>query len=102
MNFLQGCFRSHFSQFPWPRTSGDPWRISEEWQDGGWQGDQKRLEHDEAKALVRVWELALCLQNETRDNLDQVETELRVLVGERAYCSGNLPGPIPRWRVPRR
>jgi hypothetical protein len=80
-----------------------PTMLGEAWHEGGgWQATQKKEEHQETLQLRRIWQLALALHEEEKEDLEQLEGELRGLVGDAAYCSGNLPGPIPFWRVPRR
>lgn len=80
-----------------------PTMLGEAWHDaGGWQATQKKEEHQETLQLRRIWQLALSLHEEEKVDLDQLEAELRGLIGDGAFCSGILPAPIPFWRVPRR
>lgn len=89
---------------PFPGAVIAAWSmIGETWHEGGgWQGTAKRDEYQETLTLRRIWQLALALHEEEKEDRDQLEAELRGLVGDAAYCAGHLPGPIPVWRVPRR
>lgn len=71
-----------------------------EWHGGGWCARAMQEEYADTRLRERVWCLAVALRED--EEKDDFEAELRALIGDANYVRGQLPPPIPTWRVPRR
>jgi hypothetical protein len=80
--------------FAW--VQGDnPFGWREVWIGGGADGLRLRDMLEDAALRVRVWQLALTMQEDSGQWAEAAERELRGMVGARRFVTGELVNPLP-------
>lgn len=82
--------------YGWDQAGEKPFGWRQIWVGGGIDGERLREEFAERSLRVRVWRVALTLQEGTDEEgaAEDSQRELRGLIGDKAFVCGTIPPPI--------